>query len=242
MSAFDVFNGDADGICALHQLRLDTPCDAVLVTGAKRDIALLERVPARDGDVVTVLDVSAHTNRDALAQLLERGVVVRYFDHHYAGELPVHPNLAATIDTSPGVCTGALVDRHLEGRQRIWAVVAAFGDNLPKLARTLAASLPLADDALAALAALGESLAYNAYGDSEVDLLVHPATLYRKLAPYADPFRFIAEEPIVAALDRARIDDLERALALDPAFVFAHARVHVLPDTAWSRRVRGIFG
>jgi hypothetical protein len=43
--AYDVFNGDADGICALHQLRLANPRDAVLLTGVKRDIALLQRVP-----------------------------------------------------------------------------------------------------------------------------------------------------------------------------------------------------
>jgi hypothetical protein len=30
---FDVFNGDADGICALHMLRMVTPRDAELVTG-----------------------------------------------------------------------------------------------------------------------------------------------------------------------------------------------------------------
>src|SRR5678815_3472044 len=43
MRYFDVFNGDADGICALHQLRLADPLDSTLVTGLKRDIALLNR-------------------------------------------------------------------------------------------------------------------------------------------------------------------------------------------------------
>ena len=33
MKFYDVFNGDADGLCALHQLRLAEPRDAVLVTG-----------------------------------------------------------------------------------------------------------------------------------------------------------------------------------------------------------------
>ena len=31
MTCFDVFNGDADGLCALQQLRLEDPRDAVLV-------------------------------------------------------------------------------------------------------------------------------------------------------------------------------------------------------------------
>ena len=50
MTHFDVFNGDADGLCALHQLRLEAPLDSVLITGVKRDIALLQRVPAGRGD------------------------------------------------------------------------------------------------------------------------------------------------------------------------------------------------
>ena len=42
----DVCNGDADGLCAVLQWRLHTPAAATLVTGLKRDIALLERVQA----------------------------------------------------------------------------------------------------------------------------------------------------------------------------------------------------
>lgn len=42
---YDVFNGDADGICALHQLRLARPRpEAQLVTGVKRDIRLLRHL------------------------------------------------------------------------------------------------------------------------------------------------------------------------------------------------------
>ena len=43
---YDVFNGDADGICALLQLRLEEPLVSTRITGIKRDIALLERVHA----------------------------------------------------------------------------------------------------------------------------------------------------------------------------------------------------
>ena len=89
MRYFDVFNGDADGICALHQLRLADPVDSQLFTGIKRDIELLGSVPAGAGDRVTVLDVSLDRNRAGLMALLERGAHVRYFDHHYAGPLPV---------------------------------------------------------------------------------------------------------------------------------------------------------
>ena len=201
MTHYDVFNGDADGICALHQLRLEQPLPSVLVTGVKRDIALLRRVPAEAGDTVTALDVSAAENHDALAALLARGVRVQYFDHHYAGELPVHPGLDAIIDVDASVCTGILVDRHLGGRRRPWAIVAAFGDNLVPAARALAATRGLAAAECADLQALGDALAYNAYGDTESDLIVHPAALYRLLRPYDDPFRFLrAETGIVSGI------------------------------------------
>jgi hypothetical protein len=66
MTCHDVFNGDADGLCALHQLRLAAPRACNLVTGPKRDIRPLERVDAREGDSVTVLDISLDVNPAAL--------------------------------------------------------------------------------------------------------------------------------------------------------------------------------
>ncbi len=242
MTHYDVFNGDADGICALHQLRLEHPLPSVLVTGVKRDIALLQRVPARAGDTVTALDISAAENRDALAALLARGVRVQYFDHHFAGELPVHPGLDATIDVDAAVCTGMLVDRHLGGRRRLWAIVAAYGDNLVAAARALAATRDLDAAGRADLQALGDALAYNAYGDTAADLVIHPAALYRLLRPYDDPFRFLRAEGIVARIGATRRDDLDRALAAVPHHASPRACVYLLPDAAWSRRVRGAFG
>ena len=141
MTRYDVFNGDADGICALHQLRLADPADSTLVTGLKRDIALLDRVPARSGDVVTVLDVSLDRNREALVAMLVGGVVVHYFDHHYAGGIPRHHAFLSVIDESGRLCTSAIVDRYLGGAHRAWAVVGAFGDGLDALAVDLARGL-----------------------------------------------------------------------------------------------------
>jgi len=247
MSHYDAFNGDADGICALHQLRLDSPMESTLVTGVKRDIALLERVAAQAGagDTVTALDISLAVNRASLIALLGRGVRVEYFDHHYAGDIPVDPGLRALIDPAPDTCTGILVDRHLGGRQRIWAVVAAFGDNLPDaaqaLARSLAPRLDLSPAQLAALRGLGDTLAYNAYGDTEADLIVHPAELYRTLSRYADPFAFIHDEPMYARIEQSRREDLALAEAARPHASLRGATVYVLPDAAWSRRVRGAF-
>ena len=44
MQRFDVCNGDADGLCAVVQWRLAHPAEAVLVTGLKREIALLQQL------------------------------------------------------------------------------------------------------------------------------------------------------------------------------------------------------
>lgn len=241
MRCFDVFNGDADGICALHQLRLAEPLEAELVTGIKRDIDLLRRVEAGAGDRVTVLDVSLERNRTALLALLERGAKVRYFDHHAAGEVPSHPGLEAHIDESAGVCTSILVDRHLRGRFRQWAVVAAFGDGMPEAARRLASGLGLDAARLAALRELGENLNYNAYGEGEADLLVPPADLYRSVSRFADPFSLLEREPLFSRLGAERREDLGRARALAARRASAHADAFILPDEAWARRASGVF-
>jgi len=241
MRYFDVFNGDADGICALHQLRLADPVDSELVTGLKRDIALLDSVDARSGDIVTVLDLSLERNRAALVALLERGAHVRYFDHHYAGEIPRHPDLEAAIDDSRAACTSALIDRHLGGRFRAWAVVGAFGDEVPDVAMDLAKRLGLDAARLAALRELGVSINYNAYGSSAADVLVHPRELYRIVSHYEDPFEMIARERTVEQLAARRRADLEQALAVAPARAAANADAYVLPEAAWSRRVIGTF-
>jgi hypothetical protein len=234
---FDVFNGDADGLCALHQLRLAVPLEAVLVTGPKRDIALLERVDAAAGDHVTVLDVSLDRNRYALARLLARGVSVQWFDHHYAGAIPTHPLLEARIDGAPETCTSAIVDRYLGGRFRAWAVVAAYGDGLARTAATLADPIALDGGERETLRWLGEDLNYNAYGDTEADLCIPPATLYRELAPFTSPLQFAAEAAVVAKLRASRLADMNLALAVTPY----RPGVYLLPDAAWARRVSGTF-
>src|SRR6185503_7508162 len=113
--AYDVFNGDADGICALHELRLARPLPAALVTGVKRDISLLERVPRSAGIEVTVLDISLDANHAALVDLLDAGARVVYFDHHAASRAFAHTQLRFVWDDSPDVCTSLIVDRELGG-------------------------------------------------------------------------------------------------------------------------------
>jgi hypothetical protein len=238
---YDIFNGDADGICALQQLRLEEPRASVLVTGAKRDIALVGRIEPARGDELTVLDISFAVNAPAVRRALEAGARCRYFDHHHAGEVPRHPNLRTFIDTAPDVCTSLLVDRYLSGRQRVWAVVAAFGDNMAEAARRAARPLQLPPAELERLRELGECINYNAYGETIDDLHYHPADLYQTLSRYRHPREFIEGEPVFEVLRNACQDDLCRAETVAPALAEAGCALYVLPDAAWSRRVSGHF-
>lgn len=242
MAIIDVFNGDADGLCALHQLRLVDPADSELVTGPKRDISLLKRVQAGTGDRITVLDIALSKNRDALDRLLAAGAQVRYFDHHQPGDIPAHPNFEPHIDTDANVCTSLLVNRYLHGRQLAWAVTAAFGDNLADAARQAAVPLNLSAEQLAQLQSLGECLNYNGYGETLDDLFFDPAELYRQLRPFADPFAFIAEAPAYRTLQAGYQDDMARAAAVGATEARAAGRIFMLPAEKWARRISGAFG
>jgi hypothetical protein len=111
---------------------------AILVTGVKRDIALVDRVRGSAGDECTVLDVSFDVNRAAALALLGAGFSVRYFDHHFSGEAPQHASLDLHIDPSPTLCTSLIVDRYLAGRCRAWAAEGAYGDSLADEGRIVA--------------------------------------------------------------------------------------------------------
>jgi hypothetical protein len=241
MACIDVFNGDADGICALHQLRLTYPLESTLVTGTKRDTKLLERVQASPHDEVNVFDISMAQNRDALLHLLQLGVRVTYFDHHFKGTLTKHPGLTLVTDSAPDICTSALVDRYVGGEHRAWAVVGAFGDNMDALAQRLAEPLRLAADKVKWLKELGRALNYNAYGESEADLYFHPAQLYAIIKRYGDPLKFLEKESVFDTLYQGREDDMAQALRIAPQVKGVGASIYVLPDAPWSRRIMGEF-
>lgn len=238
---FDVFNGDADGICALQQLRLTFPRSSSLVTGVKRDISLLRNIDGKVAKSLTVLDISLDTNRDDLMRLLGFGVEVEYFDHHFAGDVPLAPNLRSYIDLDPRQCTSLIVDRFLGGARRIWAVVAAFGDNLHSSAVDAARSLNLTAKQLEQLRHLGEALNYNSYGESEADLHYRPDDLYKVLSRYDDPFEFSACENIVRTLRDAYAEDIGHVRALLPTFANGQCELYLLADLASSRRINGTF-
>ena len=237
---YDIFNGDADGICALHQLRLAEPREATLVTGVKRDIRLLDQVAQVRGAELTVLDISLDSNRTPLLHLLE-SCRVFYVDHHYAGDLPPSPNLIAHLDPSPEVCTSLMVDTLLAGRFRGWAVAAAFGDNLHDSARKAATTLHLAESQLEWLRELGELMNYNGYGQKVADLHVPPQDLYAAGKPYGDPLAFCEEADILALLRQGFADDLRRAMAVVPLRETSKGRIFAFPAEKWARRIAGVF-
>lgn len=238
---YDVFNGDADGICALHMLRLHTPARRTLVTGVKRDVALLRRVPTAPGIEVMVLDVSLDANAIDLLRLLDGGARLTWFDHHSAHCAPAnrHPHLALHCDTDSQVCTSILVDRHLGGSYRIWAVIAAFGDNLHQPAWALAHSLGLDHDTTLALQQLGQVLNYNAYGECEADLHVAPADLYLSISTQPTPAGFMDSVLYRGLLDGYRTD-YARLLHLQPHWQQHGNAVYLLPSSPWARRVNGV--
>lgn len=241
MTHFDVFNGDADGICALHQLRLAEPRQSVLVTGVKRDINLLRRVDAKPGDSVTVLDISLDKNRDDLRRVIDADVPVEYFDHHFAGEIPESDHLVTHIDTAGDVCTGLLVNRHLNDAFLPWAVTALYGDNLHDAARSTAAPLGLSESQLAELETLGTLLNYNGYGSTLDDLYFHPDELYRKVQPYVDPFEFIGTDEAFQTLQTGFESDMSRASSIEPVLATDRCAAFSFPNESFSRRVSGVY-
>ncbi|MCG8381221.1 MAG: hypothetical protein MJA28_03220 [Gammaproteobacteria bacterium] len=239
---YDLFNGDADGILSLHQLRLANPKDSHLVTGLKREVRLLERIKTGVDDSVTVLDISLDRNRTGLMRVLQSGARVVYFDHHYAGEIPESDCLTPYIDTHANICTGLLVDRHLDGAYRDWAVSAAFGDNLFASAHAAAKRLDLTSRQLEQLEMLGTLVNYNGYGETEDDLYFQPVDLYRLIQPHRNPFSFIEEECAFQVLLQGYQDDIEQVSQYKPYQKDARSIVYRLPDAAWARRVSGVWG
>jgi hypothetical protein len=239
MRRFDVCNGDADGLCAVLQWRLAHPAPATLVTGLKRELELLRRVPAEAGDEVLVCDLSMQRNHSALLHLLQAGVSVRYVDHHKVDQVPQHAALQAFIDFDPRVCTSLLIDRMLQGRFRAWALVGAYGDNLTRVADALAADMGLDPDQRRQLRLLGEGINYNAYGDEAGDQHIAPQQLYARLARHAQPLELMRADDIGRELDALRRADLQQALAQQIHAAGPRARWVRLPDEPWSRRVIG---
>ena len=242
MQYFDVFNGDADGICALHQLRLDSPRpDAALVTGVKRDIILLKKIEEIHNSAITVLDISLDRNRTSLARLLEQHNEVLYIDHHFSGPIPDVGKIEVHIDPQPMTCTSIIVDSLLNGKYRPWAIAGAFGDNLDEAALNLAADKSLVESEIEQLKEIGILLNYNGYGATIKDLFFPPNVLFQEVHSFEDPFDFFSTSQVMEQLRAGYRDDMSRAMSSEPLIEKSQGRIFQLAGEPWARRVSGVF-
>ncbi len=244
---YDIFNGDADGIIALLQLRLAYPLSAELITGVKRDIELLEPLTLSASltsqDSLTVLDISMEKNKAGLLEALKSGAKVYYADHHRSGDIPMNANLEAYIDLDANTCTSLIIDKCLQGKFHYWAIAAAYGDNLIAKADLLSSEAGLTLSKAKLLNELGTLINYNGYGAHVDELHFHPATLYKALLKYTSPFDVIDDENSpFHLLKEAYRQDMDKALDVTPFYHSQILSLVELADAPWSRRVSGVFG
>ncbi len=238
---YDVFNGDADGICALHQLRMAYPVpNTVKITGVKRDIRLLSKINNVEHCEIAVFDISMDSNKTDLDTLLQNKNKIFYIDHHFSGKIPENALLTTVIDPSPEVCTSLLVNTHLAGIFPKWAICGAFGDNLHEQANTIAASIDLDQQEIIKLKEIGELLNYNGYGSTVEDLHFTPEELYEAVSVFTDPTDFFDSE-ILQTLRQGYESDMTLALKQSPLSHEDKNRVYQLPDEPWARRISGVF-
>lgn len=245
MADFDLFNGDADGIFSLLQLRqVDPRLDAELITGVKRDIKLFPRIADRVqiGDRVTGLDISMAKNTAGLVKVLEAGAEVLYIDHHQTGDVPESDRLTVLTSDAKESCTAFLADGYLKGAKSAWAICGAYGDNFQGLAARIAKARSL-DVPMGRLRELGELVNYNAYGLTTDDLHYHPADLYRILLAYPGPVEFLDDNhEAFETLSAGYKSDWDVAQSAREVDISDAGQILVLPAKPASNRISGLFG
>ena len=240
---YDIFNGDADGILSLLQLRLANPIASQLVTGVKRDISLVNKINPAGVDSVTILDVSMEKNIQGLQKLLDAGIPVQYFDHHRTGDIPNHEKLNCHIDTSANMCTALIVNDYLNNRYQLWAIAAAFGDNLVDVAQKRAEELNLEPQLINRLKRLGVCINYNGYGRSLEDLHFTPDELFTRLLRFEQPQELFSDpSSVYHDLIEAYDQDMSNAKDAKVLSDQDNCKVVLLPDQNWSHRVSGAYG
>ena len=243
---YDIFNGDADGICALIQLHLSEPNreQHELVTDIKRNINLLKLIPDSTQDSkLTVLDISLDKNREELIKFLNQSNQIIYADHHFAGEIPESKNLSAYIDTQANTCTSLIIYEQISNQFPLWAITGAYGDNMLKRADELAQSQQVSEHDRDLLKELGTYLNYNGYGASVDDLHFHPKTLFLNCVKAENPLDIVNDpSSCFAKLKLAYHEDMELAENAEIYYNSDKVSVIYFEDAKWSRRVNGVYG
>lgn len=238
---YDLFNGDADGIVSLHQYRMHFPQHSHLITGVKRDVELLRHVTTVTNSCVTVFDVSHKTNKEHARQVLANNNRLVWFDHHQAGMYIPDDNMSMNIDSSPSCCTSMLVDTHVDGLYRPWAIVGAYGDNLHDVVKEMCPLAYLDAHKLSMLQEIGETLNYNGYGNVESDLTVHPKDVYIDLSKYESPFDYRNQSLVYDKIFHQKCMDSRELETSDVLHQCDAGKIILLPDSKASVRFSGIY-
>jgi hypothetical protein len=249
MNYIDIFNGDADGIFSLIQWRKAYPISGndkqYLVTGVKRDIALVQQVTdtLASAAAITVLDISFDKNVDGVKRVLKACHKLFYCDHHKADKLFEHEKLIANINTEPTVCTGLLLNAYLQDKYPLWAVAAAYGDGLDHIAERHVKRLQLNESQQNQLKQLGVLVNYNGYGSLVEDLHFDPSEMFTSLVNYETPFDIVQDrQSPFLQLEQGYMDDMAKVELSENISSNDNLIALLLEDAAWARRISGTYG
>ena len=75
------------------------------------------------------------------------------------------------------------------------------------------------------------------------DLYFHPSDLFKLTSNHVSAFGFMHDDAdTFKILENGYHQDMSNAAAIQPRFDVEHAAVYELPNTAWARRVSGVYG
>lgn len=239
MNYYDLFNGDADGLCSLHQYRLHFPRDTHVISGLKRDVQLLRHVTEHHDSYITVFDVSHKSNIEYIEPTMSRNNKITWFDHHEAGMYSASVFFRMNLDTSPTTCTSLIVDDYIGGTHRAWALVGMYGDNLdseidqhnPGFSKTQ----------LEILKTLGRTLNYNGYGVEESDLTMPPDMVYHDMKQYESPFDYYEQSTSFSIIHDQMLVDQQQLSQSEIVHESNTGKVILLPDSKSSARYSGVY-
>src|SRR5690606_30675730 len=101
--------------------------------------------------------------------------------------------------------------------------------------------LGLSPAEVAELREAGELINYNAYGESEADVLFRPPEVAERMAPFRAATAFLRESGLIAPLREQFRDDQNNMGAVSAEEELPGASLYRLPDAAWARRLGSIF-
>jgi hypothetical protein len=232
-----IFNGDADGLISQHILGLTLGQPDLRITGLKRDIQLLRKLPTLDSAQIYVMDISLRQNQAELPALLaNENIHLTWYDHHDPGQSLPHPRLDLHINQAPDTCTAAIVHVTCGRKHPLWAAMAAFGDNLPATGDGLAKAAGANATESALLRESGVLLNYNAYGEEPGDVCFDPADLAQKISNFPSALDFCHEESFFQPLHAQFSADQAHFELLEIIMDTAPARAYLVPNQPWARR------